>query len=109
MKINTENDIAIIYLQHPNPSVRKLQERTLKRLLRENDITVTKVFSDPVEAGTNAPGIRDALQYCQSNPVDMLVVYDPENLGSTEDEQDRMYHTFFVSGTETFYIHAPWD
>lgn len=103
---STEDDVGIIYLKHRIKARMKLQERECRKEMRENGIRVAGVFTDIDSGiGTNA-GLRDALQYCESNTVDFVVVYDMDNYGTTEDKLSAMYHNFYMQGTESLFLYG---
>ncbi len=101
-----DEEVGIIYLKHKNKARMKLQERECRKEMRENGIQVKAVFTDiDSEIGTNA-GLRGALEYCEANPVDFVIVYDMDNYGTTEDELSAVYHKFYVQGTESLFLYG---
>lgn len=105
----TDEDVGIIYLKHRNNARMKLQERECRKEMRENGIRVAGVFTDNDSGiGANA-GLRGALQYCEANTVDFVVVYDMDSYGTTEDELSAVYHNFYTKGTESLFMYGNWE
>ncbi len=104
--LNTEKEKGIMYLKHRNGSVMKKQMYECRSFMRENEITIQGVYYDNDLSAPEKSGLREVIKYCASNPVDVVVVYDEDSLGSTSDEIDSTYTSLIKLGTEPVFMHS---